>query len=188
MKRFTFFLIYLSWPILLLVNPLCFANNQPVLPWILLLVIIVLVIVFIYKNNHYNNTSISKPHPSTTPTTHTAPTTPTTNTPPTKPTSPASLPSSLFCENWQLLAFALKFGPTMQVGICHDSNDNPFHTIRFIKPDGTVTYVYFFSQLGVLSPSEISRRKHSLWIGRNENNRYYLYDEVREWEEVNLGI
>lgn len=189
MKRTHFSLLSLSCPTLLLASNSS-RNDVGFAFYGILLLFIFILIAYIKHHNKDEQKHSTPPNiiytyttPDTTPTATintaptkpTTPTPPTTNTAPTTPTTSISLPSSFFCENWQLLAFASEFGPTMQVGICHNSNGSPFHVIRFIKPNGAITYAYFFSQLGVLSPSEISRRRHSLWVGRTENNRYYLY-------------
>lgn len=96
---------------------------------------------------------------------------------------------NVFEESWTLLDFARKYGPNMQVYTSTKANGyRPF--CRFIKKDGTITYVRFFSQLGILTASEISKRKNELYIGKVvSSGNFYLYaGNVKAWETVELEI
>lgn len=100
---------------------------------------------------------------------------------------PESIP--LFIKDWTLLDFTLKFGPQMQVGQGTRSNGETYHLCRFIKDDGSITRVYFFSQLGELTLAEIKARKNELYIGQMSSGKYYLHDKnVTAWETVDLGL
>lgn len=94
------------------------------------------------------------------------------------------LKDNIFEESWTLLDFARKYGPNMQVKA---NGYKP--SCRFIKKDGTITYVRFFSQLGILTASEISKRKNELYIGKVYSGNFYLYSgNVKVWETVELEI
>ena len=97
--------------------------------------------------------------------------------------------SSLFLRDWPLLDFALEFGPQMQVGQGTRSNGETYHLCRFIKEDGSITRVYFFSQLGELTPAKIQARKNELYVGQMSSGKYYLHDKnIKDWKTVDLGI
>lgn len=94
----------------------------------------------------------------------------------------------LFVEDWNLLDFARKYGPRMQVGeFTNAETGASFTQCIFTQEDGTQTYVMFFSQLGVLSPLEISKRKEELKVGRTKEGKFFLHDErIKLWEDVEL--
>ena len=95
---------------------------------------------------------------------------------------------SLFVENWDLLDFAKEYGPKMQVGKFTNAETGvPFTQCIFTQEDGTQTYVMFFSQLGILPPLEISKRKEELKVGRTKEGKFFLHDEhIKLWEDVEL--
>lgn len=96
--------------------------------------------------------------------------------------------SSLFVEDYTLLDFAREFGPKMQIGE-HTYNNKVFHTCIFIKPNGEITDVRFFSQLGELTKEQIRDRKAELFVGKMKSGKYYLHDEnVEKWEEVDFSL
>lgn len=98
------------------------------------------------------------------------------------------LKDNIFEESWTLLDFARKYGPNMQVDTSTKANGYK-PSCRFIKKDGTITYVRFFSQLGILTASEISKRKNELYIGKVYSGNFYLYSgNVKVWETVELEI
>lgn len=91
-------------------------------------------------------------------------------------------------QSWSLLEFAKNY-VKMQVGTFINSNTGEeFKSCMFIKKDGTYDYVGFHSQLGELTPDEISKRKKELKVGLTESRKYVLYDHINDWEIVNLGI
>ena len=96
-------------------------------------------------------------------------------------------PKPLFVEDWPLLDFARANGK-MQVGdfISKDTNEE-FKACIFTKKDGSRIFVGFFSQLGELTPAEISRRKDELKVGLMSNGYYYLHDNnIKLWKDINL--
>lgn len=96
--------------------------------------------------------------------------------------------NNLFIENWPLLDFAKKYGPEMKVGTFTNKNTGEeYRVCVFIRENGKRTYVRFFSQLGELTPFEISQRKNDLKVGITEADKFYLHDNnVKIWETVNL--
>lgn len=110
-------------------------------------------------------------------------------TPPTKPTdNNKTLLGPCVEEVWSLTEFAKKFDK-MKVGDCtnHDT-DKMFKICIFFK-DNTLTFIYFYKTLGVLTKEEINKRKSELKVGRTSNNKYYLYtgeDNIAENVDLNI--
>lgn len=101
---------------------------------------------------------------------------------------PAEETNSSILQSWSLLEFAKNY-IKMQVGTFVNSNTGEeFKSCMFIKKDGTYDYVGFHSQLGVLSPAEISKRKRELKVGLTQSGKYVLYDHIDDWEIVDLGL
>lgn len=91
-------------------------------------------------------------------------------------------------QSWSFLEFAKNY-VKMQVGTFVNSNTGEeFKSCMFIKKDGTYDYVGFHSQLGVLTPAEISKRKKELKVGLTNSGKYILYDHIDDWEIVDLGL
>lgn len=95
--------------------------------------------------------------------------------------------NTLFYEDLDLISFSLEYGPKMQVGKLKNKDGKTFHICRFINEQGKETRVYFFSQLGELTPTEIEQKKQELYVGKMINGKYYLHgkDSVA-WENVAL--
>ena len=101
---------------------------------------------------------------------------------------PAEETNSSILQNWSLLEFAKNY-VKMKVGDFINSNTGEeFKSCMFIKEDGTYDYVGFHSQLGELTPAEISERKKKLKVGLTELGKYVLYDHIEDWENVDLGL
>nr|DAT37567.1 MAG TPA: hypothetical protein [Crassvirales sp.] len=91
-------------------------------------------------------------------------------------------------QSWSLLEFAKNY-VKMQVGNFVNSNTGEeFKSCMFVKEDGSYDYVGFHSQLGELTPAEISERKKELKVGLTESGKYVLYDHIEDWENVDLGL
>ena len=147
-----------------------FANNNSITTKITIMTILIISIIAVIVI--YCLAIISR-------TTNTIPTTPTTgSTKPTSPKTPTDNNKTLLgpCveEVWSLTEFAKKFD-RMKVGDCtnHDT-DEVFKSCIFFK-ENTLTFVYFYKTLGVLTKEEISKREGELKVGRTSNNKYYLY-------------
>ena len=96
--------------------------------------------------------------------------------------------NSSILQSWSLLEFAKNY-VKMKVGNFVNSNTGEeFKSCMFIKEDGSYDYVKFHSQLGELTPAEISKRKKELKVGLTESGKYVLYDHIDDWEIVDLGL
>lgn len=96
--------------------------------------------------------------------------------------------NSSILQSWFLLEFAKNY-VKMKVGTFVNSNTGEeFKSCMFFKKDGTYDYVGFHSQLGELTPAEISERKRELKVGLTESGKYVLYDYIDDWEIVDLGL
>lgn len=152
---------------------------------ILFFICIIMAIVIYCLLKPSNKTPIKKPTtPIIEPTTE-----PTIPTPPTKPTdNNTTLLGPCVEEVWSLTEFAKKFD-RMKVGDCpNHTTGEVFKTCIFFK-DNTLTFVYFYKTLGVLTKEEISKREGELKVGRTSNNKYYLYvgkDNIAN--DVDLGF
>nr|DAQ65467.1 MAG TPA: hypothetical protein [Crassvirales sp.] len=91
-------------------------------------------------------------------------------------------------QSWSLLEFAKNY-VKMKVGTFVNSNTGEeFKSCMFFKKDGNYDYVGFHSQLGELTPAEISKRKRELKVGLTQLGKYVLYDHIDDWKNVDLGI
>ena len=91
-------------------------------------------------------------------------------------------------QSWSLLEFAKNY-VKMQVGNFVNSNTGEeFKSCMFLKENGSYDYVRFHSQLGELTPAEISKRKKELKVGLTNSEKYVLYDHIDDWEIVDLGL
>lgn len=101
---------------------------------------------------------------------------------------PVEETNSSILQSWSLLEFAKNY-VKMQVGKFVNSNTGEeFKSCMFLKEDGSYDYVKFHSQLGELTPAEISKRKKELKVGLTESGKYVLYDHIDDWEIVDLGL
>lgn len=101
---------------------------------------------------------------------------------------PVEETNSSILQSWSLLEFAKNY-VKMKVGTFVNSNTGEeFKSCMFLKKDGTYDYVGFHSQLGELTPAEISKRKKELKVGLTESGKYVLYDHIDDWEIVDLGL
>ena len=101
---------------------------------------------------------------------------------------PVEETNSSILQSWSLLEFVKNY-VKMKVGTFVNSNTGEeFKSCIFLKKDGTYDYVGFHSQLGELTPAEISKRKKELKVGLTESGKYVLYDHIDDWEIVDLGL
>lgn len=101
---------------------------------------------------------------------------------------PVEETNSSILQSWSLLEFAKNY-VKMKVGIFVNSNTGEeFKSCMFLKKDDTYDYVGFHSQLGELTPIEISKRKNELKVGFTQSGKYVLYDHIDDWEIVDLGL
>lgn len=93
-------------------------------------------------------------------------------------------------NSWTLLAFAKEHGK-MQVGdfttIGEDGNKRDFKSCIFTNKDGERVFVAFSSNLGVLTPLEIVKRKDELQVVELESGSFILCAQGdNAWEDVDL--
>ena len=101
---------------------------------------------------------------------------------------PTEETNSSILQSWPLLEFAKNY-VKMQVGDFVNSNTGKeFKSCMFLREDGSYDYIGFHSQLGVLTPAEISKRKNELKVGLTQSGKYVLYDHIDDWENVDLGL
>lgn len=101
---------------------------------------------------------------------------------------PAEETNSSILQSWSLLEFAKNY-VKMQIGdFVNRNTGEEFKSCMFVKEDGSYDYVGFHSQLGALTPAEISKRKKELKVGLTESGKYVLYDHIDDWENVDLGL
>lgn len=101
---------------------------------------------------------------------------------------PAEETNSSILQSWPLLEFAKNY-VKMQVGNFVNSNTGEeFKSCMFLKENDSYDYVRFHSQLGELTPAEISKRKKELKVGLTNSGKYVLYDHIDDWEIVDLGL
>lgn len=134
---------------------------------VLIIIGIIAAIIIYYLLKPSNKTLIKEPtKPIKEPTKHTPPTTPT--------ETKKTILGPCVEEVWSLTEFAKKFD-RMKVGNCpNHTTGEVFKTCIFFKGN-TLTFVYFYKTIGVLTKEEINKRKSELKVGRTSNNKYYLY-------------
>lgn len=90
-------------------------------------------------------------------------------------------------NSWSLLAFA-KMKGKMQVGKFKNSETNEdFESCIFTDTAGNRCFVAFSSNLGVLTPSQISAQKDSLQVVQLESGNYSLCKQgENNWQDVEL--
>jgi len=86
-----------------------------------------------------------------------------------------------------LLAFAKTHGK-MQVGeFANSETGETFKSCIFTDKEGTRCFVGFSSNLGELSPAEISARKNDLQVCELESGNYKLCNAgANAWQDVDL--
>lgn len=101
---------------------------------------------------------------------------------------PAEETNASIIQSWSLLEFAKNY-VKMQVGTFVNSNTGKeFKSCMFLKEDGSYDYVGFHSQLGELTPAEITKRKKELKVGLTQSGKYVLYNHIDDWEIVDLRL
>lgn len=90
-------------------------------------------------------------------------------------------------NSWSLLAFA-KMKGKMQVGNFQNSETgDKFKSCIFTDTAGNRCFVAFSSNLGELTPAQISARKNSLQVVQLESDNYCLCKQgENNWQDVEL--
>lgn len=83
----------------------------------------------------------------------------------------------IFVEDWKLIDFARKFGRPRIGSFTNTTTGEKFTACIFTDRNEVRTYASFYSELGELSPAEITQRKDSLYVGKLENGRFVLYSK-----------
>lgn len=91
-------------------------------------------------------------------------------------------------ESWSLLAFA-KINGRMQVGKFTNGDTGEQFSSCIFSSGEDKKFVYFSSNLGELTPSQIVARKHELQIVQLDSGHHYLCkqgDPGKAWQDVEL--
>lgn len=96
--------------------------------------------------------------------------------------------NSSILQSWSLLEFAKNYVKMKVDNFVNANTGEGFKSCMFIKEDGSYDYVGFHSQLGELTPAEITKRKKELKVGLTQSGKYVLYNHIDDWEIVDLGL
>lgn len=93
-------------------------------------------------------------------------------------------------KSWSLLDFARQYDRMKVTSPLTNSNTGEqFRSCAFIGADGAVTLVGFSSNLGELTPQQISAMKAELQVVELESGNYKLCKSGADsWEDVDLGL
>lgn len=93
-------------------------------------------------------------------------------------------------NSWSLMDFAKSHGRMKVTGELTNSNTGEtFKSCAFVGAGGAVTLVGFSSNLGELTPGQITAQKDSLQVVELESGNFKLCKRGADnWEDVDLGI
>ena len=92
-------------------------------------------------------------------------------------------------NSWSLLSFARAHGKMKVAPFVNKETGEAFKSCAFVDSDGATTLVAFSSNLGELTPQQISAQKNSLQVVELESGTYKLCKQGNSsWEDVDLGI
>ena len=92
-------------------------------------------------------------------------------------------------NSWSLLSFARAHGKMKVAPFVNKETGEAFKSCAFVDSDGATTLVAFSSNLGELTPQQISTQKNSLQVVELESGTYKLCKQGNSsWEDVDLGI
>ena len=92
-------------------------------------------------------------------------------------------------NSWSLLSFARAHGKMKVAPFVNKETGEPFKSCAFVDSDGATTLVAFSSNLGELTPQQISAQKNSLQVVKLESGTYKLCKQGNSsWEDVDLGL
>lgn len=93
-------------------------------------------------------------------------------------------------NSWSLIDFAKSHGRMKVTGeLTNSQTGETFKSCAFVGTSGAVTLVGFSSNLGELTPSQISAQKDSLQVVELESGNYKLCKRGTDsWDEVDLGL
>lgn len=92
-------------------------------------------------------------------------------------------------NSWSLLSFARAHGRMKVAPFVNKETGEAFKSCAFVDSDGATTLVAFSSNLGELTPQQISAQKNSLQVVELESGTYKLCKQGNSsWEDVDLGL
>lgn len=93
-------------------------------------------------------------------------------------------------NSWPLVDFAKSHGKMKVTGnMTNSQTGEVFKSCAFVSPGGAVTLVGFSSNLGELTPDEISNRKNKLQVVELESGSFKLCERGEDsWVDVNLDL
>ena len=92
-------------------------------------------------------------------------------------------------NSWSLLSFARAHGRMKVAPFVNKETGEAFKSCAFVDSDGATTLVAFSSNLGELTPRQISAQKDSLQVVELESGTYKLCKQGNSsWEDVDLGL
>lgn len=92
-------------------------------------------------------------------------------------------------NSWSLLSFARAHGRMKVAPFVNKETGEAFKSCAFVDFEGATTLVAFSSNLGELTPQQISAQKDSLQVVELESGTYKLCKQGNtSWEDVDLGI
>ena len=90
-------------------------------------------------------------------------------------------------NSWSLLAFASTHGQMKVAPFVNKDTGEVFKSCAFVDSENNVTLVGFSSNLGELTPQEISAQKHELQVVQLASGKYKLCKVGNSsWEDVEL--
>lgn len=94
-----------------------------------------------------------------------------------------------FVKTWSIVEFAKKHGKMQLCQAPDKNNRESYLKCRFIKSDGTITYVTVSGRMQSITVKEISENKDRIKIGMLPNGKYVLFDfRWKNWTTVNLDL
>lgn len=90
-------------------------------------------------------------------------------------------------NSWSLLSFAQTHGKMKVAPFVNKETGEVFKSCAFVDSEQNVTLVGFSSNLGELTPQEISAQKHELQVVQLTSGSYKLCKQGNSsWEDVEL--
>ena len=92
-------------------------------------------------------------------------------------------------NSWSLLSFARAHGRMKVAPFVNKETGEAFKSCAFIDSEGATTLVAFSSNLGELTPQQITAQKDNLQVVQLESGSYKLCKQgSNSWEDVDLGL
>ena len=92
-------------------------------------------------------------------------------------------------NSWSLLSFARAHGRMKVAPFVNKETGEDFKSCVFVDSEGATTLVAFSSNLGELTPKQITAQKDSLQVVELESGTFKLCKQGNSsWEDVDLGL